>query len=212
MGFQVKTDSPGVPKRERSIFAPFVKRPSSEVPGKPKRGMTLIEVTISLAVVTVAVYFLSSTVVSVLMHARSKEERSIAVDAAMNQLELMRSIPFEQVFATYNRAPEDDPAGHGTAPGSTFAVEGLDGTDSSLNGHAGMVILPGDGPVLREDVVIPELTMPRDLNGDIRVDNQDHSDDFILLPVTVRVRWSGHAGVRQFQMSTLMSKLRRASS
>ena len=72
--------------------------------------MTLIEVTISLAVVTVAVYFLSSTVVSVLMHARSKEERSIAVDAAMNQLELMRSIPFEQVFATYNRAPEDDPA------------------------------------------------------------------------------------------------------
>lgn len=174
--------------------------------------MTLIEVTISLAVVTVAVYFLSSTVVSVLMHARSKEERSIAVDAAMNQLELMRSIPFEQVFATYNRAPEDDPAGHGTAPGSTFAVEGLDGTDSSLNGHAGVVILPGDGPVLREDVAIPGLTMPRDLNGDIRVDNQDHSGDFILLPVTVRVRWSGHAGVRQFQMSTLMSKLRRASS
>lgn len=212
MGFQVKTDSPGAPKRKRSIFAPFVKRPSSEAPGKQKRGMTLIEVTISLAVVTVAVYFLSSTVVSVLMHARSKEERSIAVDAAMNQLELMRSIPFEQVFATYNRAPEDDPAGHGTAPGSTFAVEGLDGTDSSLNGHAGVVILPGDGPVLREDVVIPELTMPRDLNGDIRVDNQDHSDDFILLPVTVRVRWSGHAGVRQFQMSTLMSKLRRASS
>ena len=60
MGFQVKTDSPGAPKRKRSFFAPFVKRPSSEAPGKQKRGMTLIEVTISLAVVTVAVYFLSS--------------------------------------------------------------------------------------------------------------------------------------------------------
>jgi hypothetical protein len=59
--------------------------------------------------------------------------------------------------------------------------------------------------VLREDVNLPELGMPRDLNGDGAVDAGNHSTDYRLLPVIVRVRWQGAGGPSQFELKTMLA-------
>jgi hypothetical protein len=57
---------------------------------------------------------------------------------------------------------------------------------------------------LREDVVDPEMGMPRDLSGDSVVDSADHALDYMLLPVRVTIEWQGVTGRRRFQMFSLL--------
>ena len=95
----------------------------------------------------------------------------------------------------------------GTAPGSNFAVVGLSAWDDDADVLAGEVILPSGLAVLREDTENPVLSMPRDLNADLMIDDQDHARDYVVLPVTVRVAWQGKAGRRSFEMSTMFALL-----
>jgi hypothetical protein len=44
--------------------------------------------------------------------------------------------------------------------------------------------------------------MPRDLSGDNVVDDQDHSGAYFILPVQIRLRWTGRSGVRQYEMAS----------
>ena len=65
---------------------------------------------------------------------------------------------------------------------------------------------PSDpGWILREDVDFPALGMPRDLNGDNIVDDEDHRGDYVLLPVCIRIRWNGRAGEREFTLTTMLT-------
>ncbi len=125
----------------------------------------------------------------------------------MNLLERMRNERFDQLFASYNGVPDDDPGGVGTAPGSNFAVVGLDAWEDDEDALAGEVILPSSSAVLLEDVENRVLSMPRDLNADLMIDDEDHARDYVLLPVTVRVAWTGKGGNRSFEMSTMFAKL-----
>ncbi len=61
---------------------------------------------------------------------------------------------------------------------------------------------------VREDQVNGDLGTPRDLNSDTLVDAFDHSADFSILPVTVRIRWQGKWGPRTFTLSTVLSEAR----
>ena len=56
----------------------------------------------------------------------------------------------------------------------------------------------------------PRLCMPRDLNGDKVIDGEDHSLDYMVLPVTVSVRWKGKGGVRTFELHTMLAQLEKA--
>lgn len=174
-------------------------------------GMTMVEVMVAIVILTVSVYMLSSTVTAAIGHSSVKRERSLAVDAAMNLLERMRSEPFEELFARYNSYPSDDPGGTGTAPGRHFAVFGLDAQEGDLDGFVGEVLLPefevGTTYELREDTPLTELSLPRDLNGDLIIDDKDHTDDYIVLPITVRIAWKGKSGKRQFEMATMFAHL-----
>jgi hypothetical protein len=51
------------------------------------------------------------------------------------------------------------------------------------------------------------LGMPRDLTGDILIDNFDHAADYRILPVRVRVSWTGKSGPRSIELQTLLSGL-----
>lgn len=173
--------------------------------------MTLVEVMVAIVILTVSVYILSSTVTAAIGHSHVKEERTRAVDAAWNVLEQMRAEPFEELFARYNSDPGDDPGGSGTAPGAHFDVPGLDPQEADEDGLPGEVILPEatsrDGSQLREDLELGRLSLPRDLNGDLLVDGLDHAEDYIVLPVTVRIAWEGATGRREFEMTTMFAKL-----
>ena len=53
----------------------------------------------------------------------------------------------------------------------------------------------------------PQLGTPRDLNGDGDVDQEDHSGDYQLLPVVVRVRWAGSSGFERVELKSMLADL-----
>lgn len=59
---------------------------------------------------------------------------------------------------------------------------------------------------LREDVELPALGMPRDLNGDGRIDSIDHRFDALAIPVLVRIRWQGRHGERVLEVAALLTE------
>ena len=174
---------------------------------RARRGMTLVEVMVSVFVLTLCTWMLSTTLMASARHAENKRERAWAVEAATNLVERMHGLPFEEVFARYNASTADDP--DEACPGPHFPVEGLAPTPDDEDGFVGRVWLPGPGPELREDLDLLELGLPRDLNGDLVVDAADHADDHRLLPVMVEVCWSSGGGLRRFRVETVLSSLER---
>ena len=171
------------------------------------RGMTLIEVTVAMVVLTISVFMLTSTISSSLGQSATKYERGLASDAARNLFEEMRNTAFAQLYARYNSDPSDDPGGPGTAPGNKFSVAGLTPVPGDPDGFVGEVLMPGAGPALREDANNPTLGLPRDLNGDAMIDDKDHAGNYIVLPVGVRIEWKGKSGKQSLTLFTLFSKL-----
>ena len=146
-----------------------------------------------------------SAVVAGLRLVAVNRETAIAHQAARAMVERMQDTQFADVFATFNDAPGDDPGGMNTAPGSLFAVRGLNLQRGDGDGFAGDVFFPtvtdGAGnPALSEDRAEPRWGMPRDLNGDGAVTAGVMPDRYMILPVRVRVRWTGTGGDRQIEL------------
>ena len=189
-------------------------RPPHSLPRHGRRGFTFVELMIGMAVLLVALLIFSSSVSGVAKQRTVNRETNLAVSAARNRLETLRSEDFAQVYALYNADPADDPGGAGTAPGNRFTVEGLDDAPDA-GGFDGEVLFPAvEDPVagwqLREDVDLPELGLPRDLSGDSVVDDQDHADAYFILPVQIRVRWQSPNGIRQYEMTTQLCPFNRS--
>lgn len=158
-------------------------------------------------VLTVAMAMFTSTMASTARQRMTKRESAVAAEAGRRMLEVMRSGLHAQTFARFNASPDDDPGGAGTAPGKDFAVPGLAPTPDDPDGFVGEVVFSSNGPVLLEDVVRPDLGMPRDLNADGEIDGGDHSGDYAVLPVMVRLRWQSRSGPRELEMFTLLADL-----
>lgn len=144
----------------------------------------------------------------------AQREVAIAASAAQRMIETMRSEPFETLYARYDSNPFDDPGAPGTAPGPSFAVAGLEPLSGALRGMAGFVHLPERQTAPRvwkmlENDVRPDLGLPRDLDGDSIVDGEDHTDDYVLLPVRVTVDWQSRLGRRHFEITTTLCEVRR---
>lgn len=74
----------------------------------------------------------------------------------------------------------------------------------------GGVVVPAEPEwQLREDFVDAELGMPRDLSGDSIVDDEDHSADYLILPIRIRMRWEGIYGDRTLDLYTMVGEFRR---
>lgn len=175
---------------------------------------------ICLAIMGVASGALAGVMISSAQQREADWEWLLARDAARMVVEQMRNTDFEDVYRLYNENDADDPAGPGTAPGARFEVEGLTPLEASPDGLCGSVrfptvsvpsLIPGGEPAieLRENAAEFDLGMPRDLNGDSIVDERDHTDDYFLLPVRVRIEWQGRFGPRQFQCYTQLSDVNR---
>ena len=174
-----------------------------------RRGITLVEVMIAVVILTVCCGMLTNTIVATVTHSQVKREQAVAVEAARGVIEDMHNGEFPFLFALYNADPTDDPAGEGTAPGKHFDVPGLDAAVDDLDGLVGEVILTAEAAPMLETTEWEELGLPRDLNGDLEIDDEDHSGDYLVLPVKVLLRWEGRAGIRQFEMSTMLADIRK---
>lgn len=191
-----------------------------------------------MSVMMVAVSIFYQMVITTARMRAVNHENAIAVEAARAVVESMRNEDFVEIYAVFNEDPADDPGGPGTAVGHRFAVDGLVPIVGSPDGLVGEVMFPdlevmvqvggggtggggliggvvGGGGVqvpdlqLREDAQDPDLGMPRDLNGDSLVDDEDHADDYILLPVRVRIEWEGMFGNRRFELFTQLGEFRK---
>lgn len=169
-----------------------------------RSGYTLLELMIALVVFTIAIGGISSSLASTSALSRATEERGIALDAALSTMEALRAEVPGEVYVRYNETVLDDL--DGISPGRFFAVPDLVLRPGDPDGFAGEIIFPGDGTQLIEDGIVDddELGMPRDLNGDGAMDAIDHSTDYTILPVRIRVEWSG---VRGFQVIELVSQV-----
>lgn len=174
----------------------------------PRGGFSLIEMMVVLSILAIAGAMFAQTLASSKRLDPTATETAIAAEGARSFLETMHNHAFGEVFALYNDNPLDDPGGPGSAPGSAFDVEGL--VPQVPGASVGHVIFPAVESELREDAVEIELGTPRDLNGDGAVDDADHSNDWLILPVKVQLDWqsgSGTANKRRFTIYGMFSRL-----
>lgn len=135
----------------------------------------------------------------------SSRDTTVAYLRAERVIEQLKAANFDEVFARFNDDAGDDPAG--VSPGADFAVAGLDPRDDDADGIVGRILFPvgaGAPSLLREDLVDEAFGMPRDLNADGVVDAVDHSGDYVILPVRVRVEWRGRSGNRFIELETIL--------
>lgn len=150
---------------------------------------------------------LTTTQVSTLALSRTNQETSAAMDAAQSVMEAIgdecTGDDFSRIFARWNANPVDEPDG----PGNAFDVRGLEPAPDDPDGRVGEVVFPGDGIQLREDGEDRRLGLPRDLDlSGGPPDADDHAGNYRILPVLVRVRWSGASGVREIQVVGTMAR------
>jgi hypothetical protein len=176
----------------------------------------VIEILVVMTITAVAVSIFSSMVVNTTRQRVINRETAMAAEASRVLIETMRNAEFSQLFALYNQDPADDPGGAASAPGNRFAVPGLRPLPGAPRGLVGEVRFPElalvvGGAVeseLREDVENPELAMPRDLDGDSLIDDEDHAGDYLLLPVLITISWDGQLGPRQFDIHVILTDFR----
>lgn len=176
-----------------------------------ERGITMLEVTISMALMTASICALLSVMFTSHRVSDSSNDTTIAMNAVYNMIEQMRNYSdFESVYAYYNSNASDDPGGSGTAPGCNFTVSGLTAKSGDSDGRPGKIVFPeatiGTGLNLAENVSNSQMGMPRDLNGDGVIDAVSHSTDYIMLPVRVEVEWQGSEGDRKVSAHTFFQR------
>jgi prepilin-type N-terminal cleavage/methylation domain-containing protein len=174
-------------------------------------GFSLIELMIVMGVVLVGALLLSQSLATSMRLTEVNRETALATDGVREMVERLQGDgDFKSLFRRYNADALDDPSGEGTAPGNAFAVEGLQAVDDDPDGMVGEIVFPieigaGGKLFLFEDHVDESLGMPRDLNGDGDIDAIDHSGDYRVLPVAVRLRWKGMSGERTTEIRTLLA-------
>jgi len=163
------------------------------LPGGSRRGgFTLTEITIAVALFATMAGALVYSMTRAKSLSWTSRERATALEAAQSVMEDVRATQFDQAFAVFSANPD-------------FPVPGLTVRQGDPDGFAGEVLFPGDGVTLREDVQDRDWGMPRDLNLDYGViDANDHSMDYQVLPVRVRVAWRGPAGDQQVEIVSLL--------
>ena len=172
-----------------------------------RAGFGILEILVAVTVFLVAFGALTTSLVTSSRLVHGNRESTLALEAARSAIARLRGAPFAEVFARFNDDPGDDPEGYGTAPGRSFAVRGLDPRRGDEDGLCGEILFPGDALTLREDVEDAGLGMPRDLDGDGAVDEEDHADEYLVLPVRVRVDWRGSSGPRRLELVTTLAEL-----
>jgi prepilin-type N-terminal cleavage/methylation domain-containing protein len=174
----------------------------SERRPRGNQGLTLLEIVIAMAVLAVALFALMSSIMSASSLHDNSREKVLAYNAARQAIEAMRNTTFAQIYTTYRSGPNNQ-----------FTVTGLNPIPGV---PVGQIFFPADSNgAIREDFYLIDATLAstlgmtspgKDLNGDGAIDSKDHSQDYKILPVMVRVQWQGTGGKRaQIEVATFIT-------
>ena len=199
-----------IPKQPSGLAFQRARRRSSH-----QGGMTLMEIALAMPIIMLALGMFTQMLTAGKGLRQSSRENWLASLRAQDVLESMRNQSFRELVSLYNEDPLDDPGGPGTAPGIHFNVDELEPQTTDTDGFVGRITLPtlnagsevAPDWQLREDVDNAVLGMPRDLNGDNLVGDQDRTGDYTILPVEVEIRWQSRFGPRRIRVHTLFSEL-----
>lgn len=177
-------------------------RPLGGRPTRPtsRSAFTLVELMVVVTILTIGLSLTANTLTSTGRLVPMNRETARALESATAMSEMLRSTTFTEIYARFNDDPDDDPDGAGTAPGASFAAEGLKARPDDADGFVGRIVFPEQDGELREDVDDEDLGLPRDLNLDGSVDALDHSADYEILPYRVRIEWRGRTGDRSIEI------------
>lgn len=144
-------------------------------------GMSLIEVMVSITILTLALAGFLSALLSFFALQQDTKERTLALQYLRAKIEELQSeaktiTGFQQILSKYIVHPD-------------FDVEGLKAAKDDKDGKPGKVIFPLDqNNQLMETATSLEFGMPRDLNGDGKADS-NATTNYTLLPLIVRIEW-----------------------
>lgn len=162
---------------------------------QPRGGYTLLEVTLAITVLLVAL--LAATASTLRMHGlrRVNHERMLAQNAVRATSERLQSLSgrAETDAAGWNAAVLAGLAPTGEI-GSVFDVRELTAQNGATS--VGSIELVTDETATDAELGV-QLGLPRDLDGDGAASTHDVTDTARLLPVIVRARWRGAAGNAQ---------------
>ncbi len=174
-----------------------------------RAGTGLVEVMIAAIVVGVALLSAVVAMIDSMSLTQVNRDAAVARQAARLELESLQGVPFDEIFAAFNDAVGDDGGLTIPASGSGFAVAGLRPQNGDADGLCGRISFPvavgGPNDVLREDLDDARFGMPRDLDLDGAVDDANHADDYVLLPVRVQVEWRSATGNKSVTLETVLS-------
>ena len=172
----------------------------------PRAGLPVVELSVMMAILMVGLLAFSHSVRKSMDLGVTSRESTLATEGCRSIVERMQGHSLAEIHPLFNQDPDDDPAGPGTAPGRFFAVEGLRPRTGDADGFVGEIVFPTfDGFDLREDVNDDAIGMPRDLDLDGVIDSVDHSGDYRILPVLVRLEWRGETGDREMSFKTILA-------
>jgi Tfp pilus assembly protein PilV len=164
-------------------------------PRRARAGLAVLEATVTLSILTIALLAMTTTSVTMYNLKETDRLRRTASSAMQSLVEDVRAFAFSvrddddgwarEVLTSY--AP-------GGTLGDSFEVRGLEpwpGEESVFT-----VTVVRDETLTDAELGI-ELGMPRDLDNDGAISNDDVIDSARMLPVIVRARWSGRTGERE---------------
>ena len=157
-------------------------------------GFTIIEAVVVMAILLMGLLAMTSTSVTVHSLRESDRERRLASSAMNSVVEDVKRISAAQIGTDPSWSTNFVAAYEaGGIPGPAFPVRGL--TPQAGQAAVCTVQVITDETVTDAELGV-ELGMPRDLDNDGNVDNNDVEGSASLLPVIVRAQWTGSAGNR----------------
>ncbi len=174
---------------------------------RAQRGFTLMELMVSFSALMVVLLGFSRMLLSSHMASSTTHEATLAKEAARAMVERLQATPLAEIYPSRNANAADDPGGAGTAPGANFVVRGLEAPPDDADGLPGHISFPERNGVLSELDIQPQYGWPMDMDRDGDKLTADVSSTYRLLPVVVRVDWSGAGGVGHVEFKTVIGGL-----
>lgn len=160
--------------------------------GHARGGFTIVELTLAMTILLVALLSISASTLRSHSLRRHNRELVLAQNAIRATAELIHSTAWQAAGESDSWAQtvigEFSPGG---AFGPDIAVHGLGPANEGV--EVGWITFVTDETATDADLGV-ELGMPRDLDGDGKVDNTDVSGSAVLLPVILTLEWRGIGG------------------
>jgi type II secretory pathway pseudopilin PulG len=173
-------------------------------------GFALIDLLVAATILALALLGHASTVLGGHRLSRSVEHRTVALEAARQFVERIRSdADWTGLYATFVSLYSPTAGANGMVgrPATDYYADFI--TPRDLGTVRVLVSVPRVGADLREDAALPGFGLPNDLNADGTIDANPHQSDYVVLPVAIRFSWfpAGET-VQSVEISTWLSEAR----